>query len=265
MPRMDEPVRLTDGTEVVTEVVRQGGVVRRGAGSWSPAVHALLGHLERIGFDGAPRPVALEGASEVLTFIEGTCPSVPWEPWVFSDEVLAGVADLLRRYHAVVADFDPPRGARWRRWVGATGAGPIVCHADLWPANVVCRAGVPVALIDFDFAQPGQPLDDVASAAKHWVPLVAAGRRAVDGWPEPGDEPRRLRLLCDEYGLDDADRRGLLSAVLAMNHRGYDSHRLWAAQGVAGFVEMWANGSGQRILDDRAWLLAQWDRLQAAL
>jgi hypothetical protein len=59
-------------------VVRHGGVVRRGAGSWSPAVHSLLGHLERVGFDGAPRPVALEGGTEVLTFVEGTCPRRRW-------------------------------------------------------------------------------------------------------------------------------------------------------------------------------------------
>ena len=36
-------------------VVRVGDTVRRNAGPWTPAVHSLLHHLERVGFTGAPR------------------------------------------------------------------------------------------------------------------------------------------------------------------------------------------------------------------
>ena len=39
-------------------VVRIGDTVRRPAGPWTPAVHALLGHLHATGFPGAPRPLA---------------------------------------------------------------------------------------------------------------------------------------------------------------------------------------------------------------
>jgi hypothetical protein len=50
-----EPVALTGGGRSV--VHRQGDVVIRDTGPWTPAVHALLRHLEEAGFAGAPRLV----------------------------------------------------------------------------------------------------------------------------------------------------------------------------------------------------------------
>jgi hypothetical protein len=35
--------------------IRSGDTVVRPGGSWTPAVHAVLRHLEAVGFDGAPR------------------------------------------------------------------------------------------------------------------------------------------------------------------------------------------------------------------
>ena len=53
-----------------TPVVRVEDTVRRATGPWSPAVHGLLRHLERRGFDGAPRFLGLDDRGrEVLTFI----------------------------------------------------------------------------------------------------------------------------------------------------------------------------------------------------
>jgi len=49
-------------------------VVIRDAGAWTPAVHALLRHLEDVGFAAAPRPVGSgldTDGREVLTFIDG--------------------------------------------------------------------------------------------------------------------------------------------------------------------------------------------------
>jgi len=36
-------------------VVRVGETVRRSTGHWTPAVHGVLRHLERAGFEGSPR------------------------------------------------------------------------------------------------------------------------------------------------------------------------------------------------------------------
>ncbi len=41
-------------------VVRIGDTVRRPAGPWTPAVHALLDHFHAVGFRGAPRALGID-------------------------------------------------------------------------------------------------------------------------------------------------------------------------------------------------------------
>jgi hypothetical protein len=57
-------------------VVRVGDTVRRTPGPWTPAVHLLLEHLERSGFDGAPRVLGFDDQGrEVLSFLDAqSCP-----------------------------------------------------------------------------------------------------------------------------------------------------------------------------------------------
>ena len=46
--------------------------MRRPAGFWTPAVQALLEHLEAAGFEGAPRPRGIDDEGrEVLTYVDG--------------------------------------------------------------------------------------------------------------------------------------------------------------------------------------------------
>ena len=44
----------------ISGAVRVGNTVRRAAGWWTLAVHALLRHLEQAGFDGAPRVLGFD-------------------------------------------------------------------------------------------------------------------------------------------------------------------------------------------------------------
>ncbi|MGA2520738.1 MAG: phosphotransferase [Acidimicrobiales bacterium] len=250
----DDERPLSDGWPSVGGTVLSGGAVHRFAGPWTPAVHALLRHLDAAGFDGAPRVLGFDGLGrEVLTWVEGDAPCQPWPSWMRSEEALVGVATLLRRYHDAVAAFVAPPDASWRVWLGSPG-GPIIRHGDLWPSNVVFRSGGPVALIDWDFAQPGTPLDDICSAAKHWIPLCSDERAGRDGWDEPVDRVTRLRVLCDAYGLDHEQRRALIPTALRNARYGYDSHKAWGEAGEAGFAQMWRDGSGALILEDMAWL-----------
>lgn len=41
-------------------VVRIGDTVRRPTQPWTPTVHALLRHLEKVGFAYAPRPLGID-------------------------------------------------------------------------------------------------------------------------------------------------------------------------------------------------------------
>lgn len=258
---MPVEVPLSDGGPSVGGAVLVDGAVHRATGPWTAAVQALLRYLEAQSFEGAPRVLGVdEQGREVLTWVDGDAPGYPFPAWMQSEEALAGLGALLRRYHDTVAGFVPPADARWRRWLGAPG-GPVIRHGDLWPCNVVFRSGRPAALIDWEFAQPADALDDVASAAKHWVPLCSDERAAGDGWRLPLDRRRRLRVLCDGYGLDDEGREALVPRVLANAAQGYLSHKTWGEAGVAGFKEMWEAGSGASILGDRAWLEAERARL----
>lgn len=72
--------------------VRVGRTVRRSAGPWTPAVHALLLHLARNGFPGSPRPLGIDSQGrEILTFLEGETvgSKLPWPAWTHTERTLA--------------------------------------------------------------------------------------------------------------------------------------------------------------------------------
>jgi Ser/Thr protein kinase RdoA (MazF antagonist) len=237
-------------------VVRVGDTVRRETGPWTPAVHALLRHLEAAGFEAAPRVLGIdERGREILSFVEG---EVPWPPpaWLWADDATASlVGALTRRYHDAQDGFVPPPDARWR--IGAA-SGEVICHHDIAPWNVVYRAGEPVALIDWDFAGPGTRLWDLAYAAWRYGPLYAP--RAGDESPDVERSARRLRLLCDGYGLDRRD--ALLETVVA---RMQAMHDLLVAGRDAATTRLVAEGHHRAALEDAAWVTAQAARLAAEL
>jgi hypothetical protein len=63
--------QVAGGTANRGLVIRVGDtVLRPTAPSWR-ATHALLAHLSAVGFDGAPRVLAVSAATEMLTYIDG--------------------------------------------------------------------------------------------------------------------------------------------------------------------------------------------------
>jgi len=198
--------------------VLTGGTVRRSTGPWTPAVHALLRHLEARGFDGAPRVLGLdEQGREVLTYLPGQTVGTarPWPAWVHSDEALVQVGRWLRRYHHAIADFVPPPEAAWRTSRRPWQPGDVIGHNDTAPYNAVwldgaatapaadgapLAAGRLVGFVDWDFAAPCPPLHDLAFVAFCWVPLHARDVVAAEGFTRFAERPRRLRLLLDAYG-----------------------------------------------------------------
>ena len=81
----------------LTTVVKIGDTVRRETGPWSAAVHELLLHFERVGFDGAPRFLGIdEQGREILDFVEGEPAHAPVPA---ADQVVWELGRLLRRMH----------------------------------------------------------------------------------------------------------------------------------------------------------------------
>lgn len=243
-------------------VTRVGDSVRRPWRPTSPATKALLDHLERVGFDGAPRFLGADDRGrEMLSFIPGEAAGEPYPAWAVTDEALVGVAELLRRYHDAVASFDPG-GHDWPVPVPAGFRGGIVSHNDPNVDNVVFAAGRPVALIDFDLACPGSATWDVACAARLWAPL-----RDEADMPEPvrGRALERLAMFVDAYGLPRRERGRVVDAVLPAHEWSYDVVREAVSRGHVPFTRMWSGGGERRAERTRRWLASHDAQMRGAL
>ena len=255
-------VTLVGGLANHGQVVRIGDTVRRPQRPTSPATHALLRHLADAGFTGAPRFLGIdEQGREVLSYVPGTAITPPYPAWALTDEALVSVADLLRDYHRAVSTFDPTSHV-WPPSPPFPFAGELISHNDLNLDNIVFRNGRAAALIDFDLASPGCQVWDVAGAARLWAPLRPD--RYIDD-ARRGRAMARLRLFVDSYGLADADRGRLVSAVLQNHDWSYDIVGVAAANGHAAFSRYWANGAMERAQSTRQWYLDNADALREVL
>jgi Phosphotransferase enzyme family len=230
--------------------IRAGDTVRRPAGPWTPAVQALLGHFEAVGFDGAPRPLGIDDEGhELLSYVPGEIARAP-----FTDDAVFALGELLRRMHDAQAGFIPPPQADWQIAPGTVLGDEVVCHNDPLGTNVVVRDGRPAALIDWELAAPGPRLVDVAAAAAWWVPLrrdEGARRRGV-----PTDRrQQRLRLLLDGYGAESPERARFPDMLSRVVHGWYESYRIWGGiERRPGWAERWDDGRGPQIEAEVRWL-----------
>ena len=213
MTAPDEPVALAGGGRSV--VHRQGDLVIRDTGPWTPAVHALLRHLEDVGFPAAPRLVGSgldQHGREVLTFIEGEFT----QPGPWSLEGAAALGALLRDLHRATRSFRPLQDADWFPWHGRDlgSSGKVIGHCDVAPWNIVARGGLPVALIDWETAGPVDPLVELAQLcwlnAKLHDDIVARLERL----PPLADRARQLSAIVDGYGLTARQRRGFFDLMV---------------------------------------------------
>jgi Phosphotransferase enzyme family len=216
-------------------VVRVGDTVRRPTAPCWRATHALLAHLSAVGFDGAPRVLAVGASTEILTYIEGQAAVPPLPEDTLTDAALVSVAGLLRRYHAAVASFDPA-GHTWPRPIPARFRTGLVSHNDVHPANLVFRDGRAVALIDFDWAGPGSAIWDFAAAGRYWAPL-AGDRDIADS--RQGRALERFRIFLHASGLPRAGRRQVAEAIVANHDWTYAIVTEAAAAGHQGFADHW--------------------------
>lgn len=211
---MEHGTALTGGGRNL--VTRFGSTVFRSAGPWSSTVIRLLRHLETVGFDSAPLVVGTgfdETGRETVSFIEGEF--VHPGPW--PDEALFLIGTMLRRLHEATASFRVPEDARWRPWFGrALGSGcRVLGHCDTGPWNIVARAGLPVALIDWEEAGPVDLRVELAQACWLNAQLHHDDVACRVGLASPEARVKQMRLLLDGYGLGRADRAGFIDTMIA--------------------------------------------------
>jgi hypothetical protein len=218
-------------------------------------VHLLLRHLERVGYQGAPRVLGIDGRGrEILSYVPGDVASGDNLPkYVWTQQTLIGVAQLVRRFHDAVASFTPPIPAAWQIIDIGSKESELICHNDLAPWNTVFQDGSPVAFIDWDLASPGLKAWDVTFALWHFVPLYDDEKSSRLGCEASLDERAlRLRRFCDALGFPPSPN--LISAVIQRQQRARHRIRTLADQGHAPYVRLWQSGVQQGILRDVAFV-----------
>jgi len=197
------------------EVWRSDRGVHRDTGPWTPTVHALLRHLETVGFHGSPRVLGFDAEGrEVLSYLDGDVLAAgstwrlgdptPWPDWARSEDCLTATARLLRGFHDAAASFEPPAGAVWRR-TPRRGLAPDerVCHGDIGPHNTVYQSGRPVAFIDWDTIRPEDPIVEFGAALWKYVPLATDETFSRTEFGQPPNLRRRVALFARAYGVED--------------------------------------------------------------
>ena len=262
---MDSEEPLVGGADPHAGVVRVGDTVRRPASASSAAVRALLVHLEAVGFEGAPRFLDVdELGRDVLTFVDGDVPLPPYPSWALTDAALDELGRLLRRFHEATAGFDGSSVSGWSTEWSDPGGGPVICHDDLFPENVVFRDGHVVALIDLAMAAPGRPTWDLAIAVQEWAPLHAPGARLAH--PDDLDGVRRTGRLARAYGLEPHQAEELVDVVLEERAHHLATIRSHVAAGTPPWATSWPDSDGERrAAADDAWLRQQRRALLEAL
>lgn len=114
--------------------------------------------------------------------------------------------------------------------VGTGGPGQVVCHRDFGPWNIVWDGTTPVGLLDFEYARPGDPLDDVAYALEYVVPFRDdATCLRWHAFSELPHRRRRLELFAEAYGLTSVE--GLVDRVIASQREHLEVVRRLADRG----------------------------------
>jgi hypothetical protein len=248
------PQQLSGGLANQGQVVRIGDTVRRPAGLHSEAVTNLLDHLRRSGFDAAPAVLGkdLEGR-DLYKWIDGDVPIPPFPTWALTDEALISTASLIRRLHDALSNFEAPPGASWSNERSDPRGGPLICHTDICPENVVFREGQAIAILDFDFASPGRPVWDLAMAARMWIPL-----RSRPDEDLRDATARRLGCLAAGYGLERADHEEFVEAIIEAQRVGNAFVRRRVQAREPGFVAMWHERGGAEWFEGvTAWMEGQ--------
>lgn len=247
------------------EVYRRGPVVVRETDPWATTVHSLLRHLDAVGFEASPRIVGdgfdAEGR-ETLTYIEG----IFMQPQPWSLDGAAAVGAMLRELHDATASYVPSHDAVWGPWHGRSLGDPerTVGHCDVTPWNIVARDGLPVGLIDWDFAGPCDPLVDLAQACWLNAKLHDDQVAALEGLPSLAERSKQLRAMVDAYGLTVAQRRGFVDRIIefVVNDTAWQTDDLNVTPDTTDATALWALAWRARAA---AWIYTHRRELQNAL
>jgi thiamine kinase-like enzyme len=219
--------------------VKIGNTVHRQPSERSSYVHQVLQFLERANFDWAPRFLGMdEQGWEVLSFIDGYVPhgqGVPQQTW--SLETMQDIFYHIRQLHDLTSGSSLSKGQE------------CICHGDLSYANTVYRDGKAIAFIDWDWAHPGQRIDDVAYGILQYLSI---GEFESEGGAE--ERAHLAGTLAHAYGVD-ASQRAMIPALMLDLLLAIRAKQLKAIkQGSPSAVKLAEAGVPSHMLKRHAWL-----------
>ncbi|HPU13917.1 MAG TPA: phosphotransferase [Aeromicrobium sp.] len=250
----DIPEHLPGGSGGVWRV---GRTVRRPTGPWTPAVHDYLKWLSQAGLGGIPHVGGIdEDGREIVSYIEGR--SVPVDDEIVLDNVLVEAVTWLRDFHDIADSYQPDGPQVWRQSAGEPvelAAGEVICHNDPGAYNWIIQSGHFVAMIDWDLAGPGRPIDDLAFLCWTAIPLY----RPI----EPAEAARRIDLVVDAYA--EFGPMALLDAIVERMTLATDRIAAGIERGDPGMVNLAARGEPARTRDRLAAFEQRLPELRALL
>ena len=234
--------------------VRIGGTVRRPTGSWTPTIHALLGHLAHRGVPHLPTVLGIDSdGREVLTYLEGHVIDSAEE--TMTDGQVVASMRWLRGCHRAVEDFRPDRPV-WRLGPKGHGPGAIVCQNDFAAYNMAFDGDRLTGVFDWDVAGPAYPIDDLSFFAWNSLPLCR---------PVGSDEwvAGRLRMMAASYG--EFSGRAILDNVETRISGAADTIAAGQAAGDAGMLNLRKVGEPDRMRRKLQCVVARSPAIRAAL
>jgi hypothetical protein len=150
-----------------------------------------------------------------------------------------------------------PPGARWRFRAGGPAEGETMQHGDLGPWNLLWGGSAAVSgVVDWDFAEPGDPWYDTGFLAWFTVPLMDDDRAHARGFPEPPDRGARLRAFARGAGLEP---ERVLRLGLAAQVEFIDRVTTRAKEGLDPWPTLHSMGLHEAAAGDREWTLANFE------
>jgi hypothetical protein len=222
----------------------------------------LLRFLRDAGFDLAPEPLGYDDdGREVMSLLPGEPAYRPWPPVMLGLDGIVRLAATLRRYHDVVRGFDPGPNAMWRSGSRPVRPGEVVCHGDFGAWNTLWAGGELVGVVDWDMAEPDEPIVDVAFLAIHAVPLRSDEKATEAGFTARVPRAERLSAICDAYG--DVTVSSVIEAGVAFHARDRERTITWGSKGREPWATFLREGALDLIDDDEAWLREHGPELRA--
>ncbi|WP_084104595.1 hypothetical protein [Demequina sp. NBRC 110056] len=244
--RAYRPERDDSASELPLRIARRE-VSLEAPDPYTGAIHALLSHLEAVGFRGAPRSFGWDAQGRHLVeWVDGTRADHADAPAGALDPARIGA--FMREMHDALASFVPPADAQWFDGLPGPG-GDVIIHQDIAPSNLVIAPDGRLVAIDWDAAAPGTRLWDIAHAIHAFAPLHGQGF-------ELASQAERMRAFADGYGLDDAERERLLPLLSLRSERMHDYLAQMRATGESPWLELWERGVGEVWEADARWIRA---------